>query len=139
MLQPQSPYAARLTDDGSERTLKTLVLQALQQPTHLEQMLHGVVEGVGLVPADAFPIRDRDSLSAPLQRIFLRAMNLRQSWAAWADEHGHVWLFVAEMPMSLSRERGAPVLQLDVYREDGDMHDTGQWVNHGDNWSRSAA
>jgi hypothetical protein len=120
-------------------TLKTLVLQALQQPTQVERLLHEVVESVGLVPTDAYPIRDRDNLPAAMQRIILRATNLRQCWAYWADGHEHAWLFVAELPLSRSRERGAPVLQLDVYREDGEMHDTGRWVAFSEGtWQRCA-
>jgi hypothetical protein len=118
--------------------MHTLVLKQLQQPTQVERLLHEVVKGVGMVPANAHLIRDHDSVSAAFRRTILQATNLRQTWASWADEHEHVWLFVAEMPLALSRERGTPVLQVDVYREDGEMHETGRWVNSEGKWSRCA-
>jgi hypothetical protein len=119
-------------------TLKTRVLQSLQQPARVEEMLHEVVKSASLAPAEAAPIRDRDSLPAELRRIIAMATNVGQSWAAWKDDGGHIRLFVAELSLAASRERAAPVLQLDQYSEDGEMKATGQWVEREGKWSRCA-
>ena len=59
--------------------------------------------------------------------------------ACWADSY-HGWLFTCEMSLPLSRERGAPVLQVDLYDEAGELKDTGIWVTDPEGkWTRSVA
>jgi hypothetical protein len=64
----------------------------------------------------------------------MQAVKVGKMWSCWA--HGkQTWLFTAEMSLPLSRERGAPVLQVDLYRDDGSQREsatlmpdeTGKW------------
>ncbi|HYM42423.1 MAG TPA: hypothetical protein VET46_06615 [Steroidobacteraceae bacterium] len=38
-----------------------------------------------------------------------------------------MWLFVCEMSLALSRERGSPVIVVRQYNEDADVTDSGTW------------
>ena len=60
-------------------------------------------------------------------------------WACWADNF-HTWLFTCEMSLPLSHKRSAPVLEVSIYDEAGELKEAGSWVaGRGGNWSRCAA
>jgi hypothetical protein len=129
--------AGSLTRDPDN--LKTLLQQGLQQPTQVDKLLHEFACTTGELPPDAAPLRDRSELPTALRRLTTMATNVGQSWDAWADGLGHVWLFVGEISLPQSRERGAPVLQVDVYNEVGEMLEAGRWLpDHHGRWRRCA-
>ena len=104
-------------------------------PPHLERLLAGLVAGADLVPQGSHQVRDPASMPKALRMLAkLAAMN-GHAWSCWTDEI-LTWLVTAEMLSQLSRERGAPVLQVDVYDEDGPK-DSGLWTidRHG-KWRR---
>jgi hypothetical protein len=116
--------------------MKTAMLRTIQRPSHIDGLLRSLVKYSGAVPVDAEPIASRSELPFVVQRIIIQATKAGLSWSCWRDDAGHVWLFTAEMSLSLSRERGAPVLQVTQYAEDG-LRNTGSWVADIEgNWCR---
>jgi hypothetical protein len=114
----------------------TVRLRKLQQPPpHVERLLDGLVTRARLVPQDAYQIRDPASVPKDLRRIAKLAAANGRAWSCWTYRI-RTWLVTGEMPIPLSRERGAPVLQVDVYDEDGPK-DCGLWMIARDGkWSR---
>ena len=91
-----------------------------------------------LVPATAYQIRDLASVTRELHSIATQAITKGRVWSCWA--HGvRTWMFTAEMSLDLSRERGKPVLQVDLHDDDGRLKDSGLWMPDGDGkWQRCA-
>jgi len=114
----------------------TVRLRKLQQPPpHVERLLDGLVTRARLVPQDAYQIRDPGSVPKDLRRIAKLAAVNGRAWSCWTYRI-RTWLVTGEMLIPLSRERGAPVLQVDVYDEDGPK-DSGLWMIARDGtWSR---
>jgi hypothetical protein len=91
---------------------------------------------MSIVPEDADTVEDRGELPPELQKVIIAAAKAGQSWCAWTDAGYHVWLFLGEMSLPLSRERGAPVLQLKYHREHG-LRETGKWfIDRQAKWHR---
>jgi len=118
--------------------METVRLRKVQQPSHVERLLEAFASRGDLLPKDCYQIRASGALSPQLQRIVERAIQKGHVWACWADSY-HTWLFTCEMSLPLSRERGSPVLQVDVYDEAGELKDAGAWVNQQGKWSRCVA
>ena len=116
---------------------ETLRLRTLQQPSHIERLLETLVVRAKLVPQDSYQIRDPASVPKELRKIAILAAKSGRAWCCWS--HGsRSWLFTGEMPLALSRERGAPVMQVDIYDEDGSK-DSGLWTPDRDGgWQRCA-
>lgn len=101
----------------------------------LERLLEALVTRADLVPTGAHQIRNPASVPKELRRIAEEAIKTGRLWSCWAHTF-RTWLFTGEMSLSLSRERGAPVLQVDVYEEDG-LKDSGLWMPNLDGkWNR---
>jgi hypothetical protein len=97
-----------------------------ERPIYVERLLNALIVRAGLVPSGAYPIRSSASVPTELTRIAKLAVRIGRAWSCWV--HGeHTWLFIGEMPLDVSRERGAPVLQVDVYHGDG-LRDAGLWM-----------
>ena len=114
---------------------ETLRLRSLQQPSHIERLLEDLISHTGLVLPGAYPIRDLESVPSGLRSIATQAMGQGRVWSCW--EHGfRSWMFIGEMSLALSRERGRPVLKVDVLDESG-FRDSGLWIADRDGkWSR---
>ena len=108
--------------------MESVRLRKIQEPSQLERLLESYVSRGDLIAKDAFQIRATRALSPQLQRVVARATQKGRVWACWADSH-HTWLFTCEMSPPLSRERGAPVLQVEVYDEAGELKESGTWVS----------
>ena len=120
--------------------MHTVTLQALRHPARIDLLLRELVHALALVPDGAHEICDSATLPPALQRLAECASHLDARWACWRDEDGHLWFFVGEMPMPLSRQFGMPVLQLDQYEEEGLICATGRWLTDSDGkWRRCAA
>ena len=115
--------------------METNRLRKLQQPSQVERLLEILVLGSDIVPQAAYQIRDQSSVPRELRSIALRAAKKGQVWLCWAHSF-RTWLFTGEMSLPLSRERGAPVLLVNLY-DDGGLKDSGPWMSdrHG-KWSR---
>jgi hypothetical protein len=110
----------------------------LQQPSGVEKLLESYVVGSGLLPKDARQILDRADMPRELRRIVILATRTGRVCACWAD-NAHTWLFTAEASLNLSRERGAPVLQVSRYGDDGTIEASGCWLaDQKGTWHRCA-
>ena len=90
-----------------------------------------------LVPEGARQIRDLSSVPKDLRRIAKLAAMSGRARSCWTYRPRD-WLITGQMLIPQSRERGAPVLQVDVYGED-DPEDSGLWMIARDGkWSRCA-
>ncbi len=116
--------------------MKTLRLRTLQQPSHLERLLEALVSRGNFLPQEAYQIRNPDGVPQELRRILALAAKAGRVWGCWAYGTRH-WLFTAEMSLPLSRERGAAVLQVTRYADDGNIEDSGTWIVTPDgSWQR---
>src|SRR5579862_8567270 len=108
----------------------------LQQPSHIDGLLRSLVKSLAVLPDESNVVTKPSELPSALQRVVGQAIKSGQSWMAWQDNGVHVWLFVAEMSMPLSRERGSPVLEMKHYQGDG-LKETAYWVvDRQANWQR---
>jgi hypothetical protein len=124
-----------LCTPGASR-LKTQTLRMLQQPSHIDGLLRSLVKSLAVLPDESNAVTDPGELPSALQRVVAQAIKAGQSWMAWQDVGVRVWLFVAEMSLPLSRERGSPVLEMRSYREDG-LKETANWlVDRHAHWQR---
>jgi hypothetical protein len=106
-----------------------------QQPSHIERLLQALVVSVGLMPRGASQITHPDAMPTDLRRLARLAVKSGHVWSCWTHD-SRTWLATAEMPLPLSRERGAPVLQVDVYDENGPQ-DSALWMPGRDGkWNR---
>jgi len=114
---------------------ETLQLRKLQQSSHIERLLQALVVNAGLVPRGARQITQPEAMPTDLRRLAKLAVRSGHVWSCWTHDSG-TWLATAEMPLPLSRERGAPVLQVDVYDENGPQ-DSALWMSSRDGkWNR---
>jgi hypothetical protein len=114
---------------------ETVRLRNLQKPAHIERLLENLVSHTELVPQGAYPVRDLKSVPRELRNIATHATKHGRTWSCW-EHNFHNWMFTAEMSLALSRERGRPVLQVDVHDDRG-FRDSGLWMTDRDGkWSR---
>jgi hypothetical protein len=106
--------------------MQTNRLRKLQQPSRIETLLEALISRSDLLPAGAYQVRDVASLPQGLRRIANLATEKGRVWSCWAHSF-RTWLFTGEMSLAMSRERAAPVLQVDLFDEDG-IKDSGQWT-----------
>ena len=112
--------------------MRTLTLRNMQQPSYLDTLLYSLVMQLGVLPADAYPVRECEKLPPPLRRIVETTTHVGQSWGCWTDERRH-WLFIAKLPLT----RGKPILHLNRYNEAGDLRETSNWYcDDKDRWQR---
>jgi hypothetical protein len=117
--------------------METLRLRRIQEPSRVESLLEAYISHTGIVPEGAYQIRDRRDLPTRVQTIVSRARAQGHVWSGWA-RGAHIWLFTCEMSLPLSRERGAPVLLVRLYNEEGEVTDSGTWRYQLGTWSRCA-
>ena len=111
--------------DGRKQLAKP---RAAQQPAqYIKGLLNSLVTSLRVLPEESNRVRELNELPPALQKAVMAAARTGQSWAAWNDRRAHVWLYVAQMSLLLSQERGSPVLQVKHYRETG-LVDTCNWV-----------
>ena len=119
--------------------METLRLRKLQEPSQVTRLLELCVTRSQWVPEGAYQIRDPTGLPEVLRGVLAQTIEKGQVWACW-EEGVHLWVFTAEMSLGLSRERGAPVLQVNSYGEDGVLKETGHWTADRDGkWGRCEA
>lgn len=106
--------------------METLRLRRIQEPSRVERLLEAYISRASDLPDDAYQIRDSRELPKGLQVILGRAIEEGQVWSCWA-RGSDLWLFAAHMSLALSRERGAPVLVVHLYGEEGTLRDSGAW------------
>ena len=91
-----------------------------------------------ILPRNACQIRAVVAVPTPLDGLVTQAIRLGKSWSCWT-QGTQTWLFTAEMSLPLSRKRGAPVLQVKLYGDDGLLRESGTVVtDHSGKWCRCA-
>ncbi len=107
--------------------METLRLRKIQQPSQVERLLEAYVTRGSFLPEGAYQIRDPEALPSKLRQILTQATGKGEVWACWS--YGvRTWLFTGEMSLPLSRERGTPVLHVNLYAEDGELKEAGTWM-----------
>ncbi len=115
--------------------METSRLRKLQDPSQIERFLKVLVSDSDLLPPGAYQIHDQTSVPRELLRIAVRATRKGQVWLCWAHTF-RTWLLTCEMSLPLSRERGAPVLLVNLY-DDGGLQDSAPWMSdRSGKWSR---
>jgi hypothetical protein len=117
--------------------METLRLRRIQEPSQVESLLEAYISRARILPEGAYQVRDRRELPNRVQAIVSRTKALAQVWSGWV-RGAHVWLFICEMSLPLSRERGTPVLIVRLYNEDGEVVDSGTWRYQLGTWARCA-
>ena len=131
-------YAVGSDAVGNGGLAETLRLKRLQQPSQIERLLETFIARSNFLPADLYQIRDPDALPATLRRLAITAPVEGRVWSGWASAL-HVGLFTCEMSLLMSRERGATVLQVNRYNEDGELQEAGSWMpDREGKWRRCA-
>jgi len=119
--------------------MQTSRLRSLQQPSRVDELFAAFATSVDGVPERARKIDDDCQLGEALQRVAIAARNKQQTCGGWTDGIV-IWFFTAELSLSLSRERGCPVLQVESYTEQGQLKDSASWACGRDGtWRRCAA
>jgi|SRR6185437_10261983 len=113
-------------------------LRSMQQPASVDRLLELFITSTNRVPANAYQTRTPSALSHDLRTLVQQARRKHRAWSAWTDDHG-TWLFTAEMSLALSRERGAPVLEIHAYSEYAQLLEAAFWAqDRQGNWQRCA-
>jgi hypothetical protein len=107
--------------------VQTMKLRTLQKPTRVEVMLKSLVTSNNWVSSRDQLIHEPSDLPAALQKLARKSAKGDGSSLAWLRRDG-VRLFVGEMSLELSKERGCPVLQVRQHSEDGALQDYSIWV-----------
>ena len=108
--------------------MNTIKLRKLQQqPSDVEQLLGAYIAGSGLLPSDANQVLECADVPRELRGILVRAPKTGREWSCRTHQF-RTWLFTAEMSLPLSRERGAPVLQVSHFGDGGSIEDSGCWM-----------
>ena len=106
--------------------METLKLRRIQEPSRIERLLEAYVSRAGILPGDSYQIRDRSGLPQCLRSVIAKAIEQGEVWSCWT-RGSKIWLFTCHMPLSTSREHGAPVLEVHQYGEDAELKDSGIW------------
>jgi hypothetical protein len=116
--------------------MQTDILRAMQTPHQTQDLVESCVRSQLIVPVAAHRVTLLPELSAPL-RLLARKCEMEESvWLAWGDG-GALWFVAATQSLDLSRERGRPVLQLQVYDELGESQEAMTCVQTRDKrWQR---
>jgi hypothetical protein len=115
----------------------TLKLRQIQHPSEVDRLLESYISRI--VPKDAYPIRKAAAVPRELRGLVMQAVKLGKTWSCWTQGI-ETWLFTAEMSLPLSRERGAPVLHVKRYGDEGSLREsatlmtdqTGKWCRCAD-------
>jgi hypothetical protein len=113
-------------------------LRKIQHPSKVKELLDSYISQSEVVPKGCYQIHEPGSVPREVRKVLTQAVKEGQTWSCRV--HGlHTWLFTCNMSGPLSRERGAPVLQVNLYGDDGGLRDRGTWMpdQHG-KWCRSA-
>jgi hypothetical protein len=107
--------------------MRTMKLRTLQEPSALETLLGSLVASQHWVTAEAPRISKLSDLPSALQKLTTKAIKGDGAWQAWTSYDG-IRLFIAEMSMDLSRERGYPVLKVNYYNDKAQLLKYSVWV-----------
>jgi hypothetical protein len=107
--------------------VETLRLRKIQQPSKVERLLEACISRSNVLPKGCYQIRDPGSVPQGLQLILNQAITQGKVWSCWTNS-SDTWLLTCEMSLPLSRERGTPVLQVNLHDKNGALSDSGTWT-----------
>jgi hypothetical protein len=120
-------------------SVETLKLRGIQHPSKVDRLLESYIAGADILPKNACQIRTVVAVPTPLHGLVMQAIKLGKSWYCWTLGSTQTWLFTAEMSLPLSRKRGAPVLHVKLYGDDGLLRESGTvTADPSGKWSRCA-
>ena len=113
-------------------------LLKIRHRSKLDELLESYISQSEIVPKGSYQICQRDSVPREVRNALTQALKQDRAWSCRA--HGlHTWLFTCRVSRPLSRERGAPVLLVSLYGDDGGLRDCGTWMPDSQGkWCRSA-
>lgn len=109
-----------------DASMETLKLRRMQEPSRVEKLLDTYISQTVTLPPGAYQVREARELPQSLRSVITRAAAQGETWSCWAH-NARVWLFICELSLALSRERGAPVLLVHQYNEDAESQGSGTW------------
>jgi hypothetical protein len=107
--------------------MKTTTLRTLQHPSRLGTLLESLVTGQQWVSPGAPRLVAQTELPAALQRLAVNVVRVDGAWRAWTSYDG-IRLFIAEISLELSRERGRPALKISYYNDLGELQKYSHWI-----------
>jgi len=110
----------------------------VQRRSQLGELLESYISQSDVLPPGSYQIHKPNSVPHDVRQILTQAVKQGQTWSCWAHG-GHIWLFTCHMSDRLSRESAAPVLEVKVYGNHGQLRACGAWMpdQHG-KWCRNA-
>ena len=114
------------------------LLCKVRRPSKVGELLDSYVSQSDVVPKGSYQIHQLASVPPEVRKVLTQAVRQGLTWSCWA--HGlRTWLFTCNMSRPLSQVRGAPVLDVSVYGDDGSLRDRGSWMPdlHG-RWCRDS-
>jgi hypothetical protein len=87
-------------------------------------VLQSYISRAANLPWSAYRMRTAGTIPKELRGLVMQAVKLGKTWSCWTDGT-QTRLFTAEVSLPLSRERGAPVLQVNLYGDDGSLRESG--------------
>jgi hypothetical protein len=118
--------------------METVKLRGIQEPNRVGRLLEAYIARCGLLPDGSYRVRDLRGLPMSVRAVITRATEAGQVWSCW-ERGPRVWLFICEMSLPQSRERGTPVLLVHRYGDDAELKDSGSWkFDPLGTWSRCA-
>lgn len=94
--------------------MQTQRLRTLVDPRQARLLLDSYVAQAGALPAPARQQTDAARLPLALMERAEQAESQGAVWSAWTHDQ-NVWLYVGQLNLNRARERGQPVLEIDVY------------------------
>lgn len=94
--------------------METRRLLTLVDPRQAQLLMDAYVTSTAVVPAAARKQSDLSRLPLAFQERAEASESDGSVWSAWT--HGpDAWLFVGQLNLNRARERGQPVLEIDIY------------------------
>jgi hypothetical protein len=116
--------------------MDTMRLRAIQHPSNGEELLENFVQRQARLPRDSRRLIRSREMTPALASVAVKAEQGGYVWRAFTDDR-LTWMFVAEISLERSRERGRPVLTVVRYDEHGRLEERADWVQlRSDTWQR---
>lgn len=106
--------------------METLRLRLMQEPSRVKRLLEAYISRSSNLPDGSYQIRDPSELPPCLRVVIGRALEEGAVWSCWA-RGSQLWLYTCHMSLERSRERGAPIILLQVYGADAELKGSGAW------------
>ena len=94
--------------------MQTHRLRILVDPRQARLLLESYVAMAGALPSAARQQTDTARLPLAFQERAEQAEAQGSVWSAWRHD-SNAWLFVGQLNLNRARERGQPVLEIEVY------------------------